>query len=279
MEPNKVDFLTYPGQMDVTTMVGCGVGCAYCPQGSTLAKFRSKGEKNRVLTLDNFLFFLSKIPKTIQINFAGYTEPFLNPACVDMVVESVTRGYRTTIFTTLRGLSIDDLERMSCLNFESVEIHLPTTTGRQKVGFGKEYLEKLVFAQRKLKNANFVMIDWLNPAETHSEILHVLDEERIFHEPANSRAGNISSKIVQEPKKHIGAIQCDRGLNSNVLLPNGDVSICCQDFGLQHVIGNLFANSYEQLFSSKEYKTVSEGLKSEESGTLCRFCEYAIKTN
>ena len=46
-----------------------------------------------------------------------------------------------------------------------------------------------------------------------------------------------------------GGYYCNRALrmNHNVLLPNGDVVLCCMDFGMQHVLGNLKRQSYEEI--------------------------------
>jgi radical SAM protein with 4Fe4S-binding SPASM domain len=37
----------------------------------------------------------------------------------------------------------------------------------------------------------------------------------------------------------------------NVLLPNGDVVLCCMDYDLKHIIGNLLKQTYEEIFQSK----------------------------
>ncbi|MER9007171.1 SPASM domain-containing protein [Mesorhizobium sp. M0862] len=34
----------------------------------------------------------------------------------------------------------------------------------------------------------------------------------------------------------------------NVLLPNGDVTLCCTDFERRHVLGNLLRDEYADLF-------------------------------
>ena len=43
----------------------------------------------------------------------------------------------------------------------------------------------------------------------------------------------------------------------NVLLPDGRVVICCMDYSLQHVIGNLEKQSYYELFQGEEHKRVT----------------------
>jgi hypothetical protein len=38
----------------------------------------------------------------------------------------------------------------------------------------------------------------------------------------------------------------------NVLLPNGDVVLCCMDYDLNHVIGNLLTQTYEEIFAGEK---------------------------
>jgi len=78
------------------------------------------------------------------------------------------------------------------------------------------------------------------------------------------------------PRRKRGVIACKR-FDSQVLLPNGDVVICCMDYGNKHVIGNLMTSSYESLFQSEEYNRLLRGFKEESIDTLCRTCDaYAV---
>jgi len=72
-----------------------------------------------------------------------------------------------------------------------------------------------------------------------------------------SRAGNLEKFGVVNKK----ATGCTRGFNP-VMLPNGDVCQCCQDYGLTNVIGNL---------KKTKLKDMKIGLCN-----LCNKCEYAI---
>ena len=40
---------------------------------------------------------------------------------------------------------------------------------------------------------------------------------------------------------------CVEDLYHNVLLPNGNVSLCCEDYNLEHIIGNLFEEEYNEI--------------------------------
>ena len=101
---------------------------------------------------------------------------------------------------------------------------------------------------------------------------------------AISRAGNLANEKEKYEGKQIvsrksGSIMCSAApqLNHNVLLPNGDVVLCCMDYSIKHTIGNLLNDDYEKLFKSSAINNIFKQLK-EDDGTnnlLCRNCEYA----
>ena len=62
----------------------------------------------------------------------------------------------------------------------------------------------------------------------------------------------------------------------NVLLPDGTVVLCCNDFGMRHVLGNLLKNSYEDIIKSNELLQVKRGMNIDENiPIICRKCMYA----
>jgi hypothetical protein len=65
--------------------------------------------------------------------------------------------------------------------------------------------------------------------------------------------------------------------DQHVLLPNGDVVLCCMDYDLKHVIGNLVNQSYEDLYTgSAMVGLIRENMKScYSSASLCKSCTDA----
>lgn len=65
-------------------------------------------------------------------------------------------------------------------------------------------------------------------------------------------------------------------MRQNVLLPSGEVVLCCNDYGLKYKLGNLLIDSYKNLFKSENYKKV---IKKQTSGedVICRYCIEGIK--
>lgn len=75
-----------------------------------------------------------------------------------------------------------------------------------------------------------------------------------------SRAGNLFP--VQSKQ---GKLICGKSIdfNQNVMLPNGDVYLCCMDYSLKHKLGNIFETNFNDLTRKSQYK-------------LCRTCEFSI---
>lgn len=84
--------------------------------------------------------------------------------------------------------------------------------------------------------------------------------------------------------KLLGKINCfscsslvhHKMLNRNVLLPNGDVALCCMDYSLRHIFGNLLVSDYQDLFRSIEYHKLQKGLDDDSANIICRHCENAV---
>ena len=56
------------------------------------------------MTLDNFKKAVDKLPQEVRVTFAGFTEPWLNKDCTDMVLYAHEKGHPISIFTTGIGM-------------------------------------------------------------------------------------------------------------------------------------------------------------------------------
>jgi hypothetical protein len=59
---------------------------------------------------------------------------------------------------------------------------------------------------------------------------------------------------------------CIEDLYHNVVLPNGDVSLCCMDYGLKHILGNIYEQEYEDIIP-----------RPLQCFSLCQGCENGIE--
>jgi len=257
--------------LEITTVIGCRMACAYCPQ-PLLARAYSQRDNLKVMTLETFQRCLSTVPSTASITFAGMAEPWLNPACTDMVLHAYSRGHRVVLFTTTFGMTLADVERIKHIPFGHVCIHLPDLEERMKLPVSDEYLAALCAVVRSLHIDSFSLMGTLHPRVRQALGHDVHDSTHSLQ----SRAGNTHWDGIPQVPRRTGRLDTRHCINHNVLNPNGDVALCCQDYGLKHVLGNLLTQSYAELFEGAEFKKLQRAMNDDSIDVLCRTCPVAL---
>lgn len=270
------------GTLEITTVVHCVNVCTYCPQDLLKAKYNHPTKR---MSLEMFIQCINKVPKNIIIDFAGYAEPFLNQQAPEMIEYAINNGYQVRLFTTLVGLTKEGLDKIKKFSFRSVVLHLPDDDGYLKCNVDDAYCEiATLFKQSIPINDSHVY------GKLHNRLTSIftnVETKKLTNQHLHTRANNVKTdKIELKSQEYMsGDIGCDvirrKGgteLNHNILLPNGDVTICCMDYGLEHKIGNLSTDEYEDLFKSEGYNYVINGMKKDANyDILCRTCKEAYQ--
>jgi len=274
------DMTPWP-TMEFTTSIpkkGCVVDCVYCPQ-RILEK--SYVDEERYLTLDNFKKAVDKLPKSVRVTFAGFTEPWLNKHCSDMLLYAHEKGHPIAVFTTGIGMKVEDVYRIKNVPYDlgpngRFVLHLPDNERKAKHPITKNYIEVL----EAFKEVHHEIQGFYTMAmgTVHNEVKHIFPEAIV---PAFwSRAGNLVGEAMLKPEllniqneyrtiyhgEEPRTCGCDEHLYHNIMLPNGDVSLCCMDYSLKFIIGNLLEQSYEEIAP-----------KPQSCFDMCRFCENGVK--
>uniref|UniRef100_UPI002624CEA6 SPASM domain-containing protein n=1 Tax=Chitinophaga sp. TaxID=1869181 RepID=UPI002624CEA6 len=109
---------------------------------------------------------------------------------------------------------------------------------------------------------------WMHPE--FRELYELLDwsELRRLH----NWAGEISTVAVREKRHKIG---CSMLMKQMVLLPNGDITVCCSDLNSKGVVGNVRQQDLVSILHSENRKRyLSLLLRRRKSQLdLCRECE------
>lgn len=270
--------------LEITTRIGCGVGCRFCPQ-SRLARAYSDRTTGRrpehLMTLDTFAACVERLPACVEIDFSGFAEPWLNPNCTEMLKHALERNRRVRVHTTLQGVSVSDAEVLTAVPSDSIawfSIHLPSRDeGLERFRIDDDYLEGLgliLSARRDVK----LVYHGSGVDVRVQNLLTGLGIELTEPRKTHSRAGNVDlSGLYTLRRERVmgrlpGRIGCRRP-GWRVLLPNGDITLCCMDYGLQHVLGNLLESSFESVFWGPEMQRVLRGREDESRNILCRTCE------
>jgi Iron-sulfur cluster-binding domain len=256
--------------LEITTSVGCPNACRICPQELFVGRYRQTNGVKR-LSFENFKRYLNKIPKHVRIDFSGFTEPWSNPECTDMILYAYKVGFKVTVFTTCVGMKISDAEKIRHIPFVTFVVHLPDDESNMpypKVHGYKDVLESL-------GSLNINNISFMTMGSLHLDLIALFCKNASGY-IQSSRAGNVAGS---KPNRKTGIIRCvvSRKMRRNVLLPSGDVVLCCHDYGMTNVLGNLNDGNYGDLFAGTQYKRVIARLDNENDGDiLCRYCDWSV---
>jgi radical SAM protein with 4Fe4S-binding SPASM domain len=249
--------------VEFTLTAACALMCPYCPQG-LYARAYKRTPGLRSATLDEYKRMLTNVADTTRnIDFSGYTEPLHNRHWYDIFRHTLEQGYTVTLFSTLGSASLDDLDRLSELAINRIYVHLLDHVAQPaKLEF---FIERCRQHHRDLL---FIYFD------QDGKELAAAFQDRVNCErwTAHSRAG-----LVDVGRRHVpGAVSClEQREFCSVVLPNGDVHICCMDFALQHKIGNLLENSLAEIHNSNGARTFRATMASPRDG-ICNHCIYAV---
>jgi len=201
--------------------------------------------------------------------------------------------FNVGIYTTLVGMTTIDTNRFIDLIYKHNSqikvlcIHLPDKYGNMR---GWKYTEDYKYSLSKvitLQNFSFFQAMTMNKnAEIHDDIkqfnIKLVDWNTNWsgHTRANSLTINSQNKnVIYLHTDHQNPVSCASTpfYDHNVLLPNGDVVLCCMDYSLKHIIGNLFKNDYDDLYLSNELiKIMKENKKVTHSKcSICKSCDNA----
>jgi radical SAM protein with 4Fe4S-binding SPASM domain len=275
----KNDFkgaMGLPG-LEFTTRIGCRVACDYCPQALFTRAYQQnlKSPEDKILSVENLKKILAKLPSQLVIVFAGYSEPWLNPHATELLATASRRGHPLEVFTTLEGMPIQEVETIASLSYDRFSIHLPSNDNRMQIVVTSEYLAKLSALALGIPNLRLVYY-----GERPHEKIPTQWKKRAFRDPLHDRAGNLSiHSPITRRQRLVGEICCSSMPVRHMVLPNGDVSLCCMDWSVRHRLGNLLEQSYEEIISSAEMHKIRNGWKDEQKDILCRHCPRGFHKN
>lgn len=266
----------YP-TLEITTTVppkGCVINCASCPQTTLTTAYNGSIS----MTLSQFKEIIDKLPKEIRIAFSGFSEPWLNNKATDMLIYAHEEGHPVSVFTTGIGMSIDDIDRIKDIPFDKGPnggfcLHLPDQEKISKHPINKRYIEVLEhFKKVQNKIQGFYV---MSLGTVSDDVKHIFSTGN--YPNIHSRAGNLISgstpdfdkvknKVIYAPhRKEPSTCGIEEKLYHNVVLPDGNVYLCCMDYGLNEPLGNLYEQNYEDIIPEPN-----------KCFNLCQKCENGV---
>jgi len=227
------------------------------------------------MKFETFRKCIDKLPKDVSITFSGMSEPWLNKDMTKMLMYAFNKGFKKfRIYTTGVGMEEQDIDTIKNIPFDKFVVHLPDGENNTFIPISKKHLSLLI----KIKKSNVTNCSYMTMGKLHPLLISEFGT-LVVSPKMISKAGNLEKF---EKLNHTGPIMCNSefGLKHSMLLPNGDMYLCCMDNSLQYKIGNILQESYESLYNGVEFKLIQKKLKDEKLGdVLCRHCEMAVVDN
>ena len=253
--------------LEITTLIGCSNNCRVCPQGNLTAALHDIVGPT-MLQFDIFRKLLSTVPQHVRIDFSGFCEPLLNVNATQMMSHAYRSNYRVALYTTLVGLREVDCHIMATMHFDHIVVHIP-----DKYDFmydTEQWIKQYRMFESMGKSARYMSFGEVDE-RIQSELSHA--NTTIERPTLLSRGGNLRDIHVQHKS---GPLLCGSGGDRhNVVLPNGDVYLCCMDWSLKHKLGNLLTDSYESISSGPRVTEIAQLRVEQDNDLLCRNCEWA----
>lgn len=269
--------------LEITTTVGCPLECTFCPQDAIKSAY---GVHKKRLSLDDFRTILSTVPTYVRIDFSGMAEPWVNTDCTAMLRHTLERGYKVAVYTTLVGMK-DAIDVVALLQsyaaqVEAVVIHLPDGRGNMRgfkpSGVYKQALQAFCDLAHTGVIGDFRFMAMGAPLK----FTGMFGATEVLGFEGCDRAGALDREQIGEQDAsgaaHDTPVGCSftHAYDQNVVMPNGDVVLCCMDYGLKHRIGNLLTGDYWSLFSSPGMNALRvANMRYGCDGSICKKCDRA----
>jgi hypothetical protein len=112
---------------------------------------------------------------------------------------------------------------------------------------------------------------WHCHGDLHPQLVELQNYTNVGVRDINSRAMNLLlEKKDKVPEKTNIRGKCPR-VAQNVLLPSGHLSLCCQDYGLDELMGNLSEQTWEEYQNSDHAQEIFKN-----GADICDYCEEGV---
>ncbi len=266
--------------LQLTLQIGCAINCKYCPQSLFVTQYKEKCGNEQIMSYEMFVNYINRVDNDVILEFAGFSEPFFNKDCLKMLEYANAKGYDIELFTTLQGISTDELERILKIPYREVVLHIPDEMQNSKIIVNEQYIHNLEKAINAKKENGKPFVDWGScHGEPSKSVKSIIKNKIRLLTQLHNRAGNLGFQELEGKKDIKGSIQCSGTLHydHNVLLPDGTILLCDSDWGIKHPIGNLKTQTYKEILKGDVVSEIKKRCSDEKYGELlCRNCCYAI---
>lgn len=282
-------------ELNIEFSSACNLRCKLCSLDHNKPKrFISKD------ILEHFLINLltdKRFSQVEVINLHNGGETLMHPRCTDML--KILKHYKLLakkrnlkfpqVYLLSNGMLLKDTTAREIISLDVIDLYrfsldggTPEAFNTMRGGnwdlFRRNVLNLISLKNEKEKDfkiSGISLIDEkmpLNIQWMHSEFANILMQMDSYE---LRRAHSWGGEVEVPARKNRLKLGCNLLISQLVLLPNGDITVCCCDLNSKSVIGNIAENDLHSIYQSKKRLNLLKMhfLGRKNSLGLCKACE------
>lgn len=264
-------------QLETTSR--CNLACPFCPRTTQLVA-KNQRDMNAVMPLDQFEIVLDKMPWLESLELFHFGEPFMQNDIHEYIAACKQRGIYVVIASNLIPCTHKkiDLAFKSGLDFLVMDVD---SLNEQKylsmrVGADFKKLHEIVTyilskprAERPYCVAQTIMIDG-TPEYSEEQFIEWtggLRAEEVRYKFLDSFRETVITKTGLGPDD-----LCREAFYGMTVHVNGNVVPCDRDWAGENIMGNIFDQSVDEIWSGKKFNDFRARMKSTDKPDMCKRC-------
>ncbi|MFP4364079.1 MAG: spiro-SPASM protein [Spirochaetia bacterium] len=253
---------TVPAYIQVQITQGCPQSCAYCPYPVIQPDLLNIRDAMPVDKFKDIILQAAEFCGEAVIGLSLWGEPSFHPEIVEIVGEVVrTPGLSLVIETSGIGWQDTVIEELSTMDTQArldwiVSLDAISEEGYERLR-GPGYREAIGFTKK---------ISQLFPGHVYPQAVRMKENEPEVEEFFRYWKEETGDLIIQKydhfcgmlPEKKVADLSplnrfpCWHIKRDMIVLIDGSVSICKEDLRKEHVLGNMFTDSFESIWKNGE---------------------------
>ncbi len=276
--------LTRPWSVQIGMVEGCNRLCTFCGLNAIRTKVGENIKCMEIATAHKIAKDLAKLCPTARVEFAMHGEPTLHPQWQEIL--SIFRQHlpqcqlllTTNGRTWMRSFDISVAEAFNAgVNIIILDTYNPERTKLHKLARACSVPNvEVVDYYDELLPQGKEMLPWTNHRGKIDRLLVITDDIEVRNGSGArdllNHAGNSADQpIPDEPLN----LTCERPFREITVCHDGDVNICCMDWGHEYNCGNVKEKSLDKIWRGERFTSARRVLKRNERGfSPCDRCNY-----
>ena len=281
-------IVNFPKAIEIMTTSFCNANCVICPHKKVSQKLPMG-----IMSMDLFKKILSEInnKKTLLIPYLN-GEPFLDPHFFERLdlIKKHCPNVKLEISTNLSVFTPEKIDKLCNYNIDELRLSVfgftPETYHRIMPGLNwnktKKNLDYLVKSVSSFNKVGIVMVlcDLLKEEDILLAEKYCRKHKLTLHKWGFlDRGGNVENYYNKVKAGKIVGCSQNREIERLHVLFNGEVILCCQDWGRKYILGDLKTSTNKQIWNSKPYEEIRESIhhRNKKAPKICEKCVLAKK--